>query len=151
MLSRPHIGSASVDGHVRAAAGVERLSVPAAPTALQAQARDPRHEIELARPCVPLDDRIQTHARPGEGHVALLEHLRRRIVAKHIEPDLVDSDGFRVHVLIVAQAVEKGRHEASTTNEPSSVRWAATFSKQRTWSSWVSRLNSVFHTTKIKR
>ena len=83
--------------------------------------------------------------------MALLERLRRRVVAKHIEPDFVDFDGLRVHVLMVAQPVEEGGRAASTTNEPSSVRWAATFSKQRTWSSWVSRLNSVFQTTKIKR
>ena len=36
---------------------------------------------------------------------------------------------------------------ASTRNTPSSSRCRAAFSKQRTWSSWVSRLNIVLKTT----
>src|SRR5208283_2605779 len=56
---RPHICSPSEDGDVRFAAGVEWFSVPAAPTALLSQTRDPRHKIELTRPCVPLNNRTQ--------------------------------------------------------------------------------------------
>ena len=71
---------------MRPAARVEPFSLPPTPALLQAEPRDPRHEIELARPRVPLDDRIQADARRGEGYVALLQHLCRRVVAQQIEP-----------------------------------------------------------------
>jgi hypothetical protein len=57
--------SAPVDRHDVVLAG-ERLAVPAVPTLLQAQPGDPRHEVELGRPCVSGDDRIQAHARAGD-------------------------------------------------------------------------------------
>ena len=53
--------SATVDRYDVVLAG-ERLAVPTVPTLLQAQPGDPRHEVELGRPCVSLDDRIQLHA-----------------------------------------------------------------------------------------
>ena len=31
-------------------------------------------------------------------------------MAQHIEPDFIDPDGFRVHVLIIVQTMKKGRH-----------------------------------------
>ncbi len=43
--------------------------------------------------------------------MALVQHLQHRIVAAHIKFDPVDADGFRVHVLVVAQPVEIGRNE----------------------------------------
>jgi hypothetical protein len=44
--------------------------------------------------------------------VALLEELRHGIVASHIQPHLVDFDGFRIHVLMVTQAIEEVRPES---------------------------------------
>src|SRR5215203_3194121 len=99
--------SASVDRHDVVLAS-ERFPVPAVPAFHQAQPGDPRHEVEFGRPCVALDDRIQAHPRAGNGHVALVEHLLRRIVAKHIELYCVDFDGLRIDVLVVAQPVEEG-------------------------------------------
>ena len=43
--------------------------------------------------------------------MTLLDHLRCHVVAKCIEPDFIDPDGFRVHALIRAQPVKKGRHK----------------------------------------
>src|SRR5215210_984442 len=106
-LALPSTSSASVDRDYVVFAG-ERFAVPTVPTFLQAQAGDSCHEVELGRPGVSLDDGIQAHARAGEGYVALVEHLLRRIVTKHIEPYRVDFDGLRVDVLIVTQPVEEG-------------------------------------------
>src|SRR5438067_13618954 len=89
-------GSASVDGHVCAAGGGEGFAVPAGPPVLQAQPGDPRHQIELARPGVPRDDRVQAHALAREDHVALLVPLRHGIVAPHVEAHLVDDDSFGI-------------------------------------------------------
>ena len=41
--------------------------------------------------------------------MALLDHLCRHVVAQHIQPDFIDPDGFRLHVLIFAQVVKKGK------------------------------------------
>lgn len=38
--------------------------------------------------------------------MALVEPLCHWIVATHIQADLLDADGFRVQVLVVARAVE---------------------------------------------
>src|SRR5919112_630075 len=54
--------SATVDRHDVVLVG-ERLAVPAVPALLQAQPGDLGHEVELGRPCVSLDYRIQLHAR----------------------------------------------------------------------------------------
>src|SRR5215207_2081755 len=99
--------SASVGRHDVALTS-ERFAVPAVPTLLQAQPGDPRHEVELGRPCVSLHDRIQLHARARDGYVALVKHLLRRIVTKHIEPYCVDFDGLRIDMLVVTQPVEEG-------------------------------------------
>ena len=42
-------------------------------------------------------------------------------MATQIEPDVVDADGFRVHVLLVAQAVKKGRHEGRPVRSTTTV------------------------------
>ena len=90
-----------------AAGGDEWLPVPATPTFLQAQPSDARHEIELAGPGVALHHRVQVHPCRGKRHMALLDHLRRGVVAEQIEPDFIDFDGLRIHILIVAQPVKK--------------------------------------------
>src|SRR5918994_3381385 len=99
--------SAAVERHDVVPVG-ERLAVPAVPALFEAQPGDPRHEVEFGRPGVSLDDRVQPHARVRDGHVALVEHLLRRIVAKHIEPYRIDLDGLRIDMLVVAQPVEEG-------------------------------------------
>ncbi len=90
--------SASADGYNVAVRG-ERFPVPAAPPLLQTQPGDPCHEVELARPRVPLRHREQTHALARQEHVTLVDVLCHGIVPQHIEADLVDFDGLGVHVL----------------------------------------------------
>src|SRR5215210_8859457 len=120
-LALSSTSSPSVDRHDVLLAG-ERFAVPAVPTLLQAQPGDPCHEVELGRPGVSLDDRIQAHARARDGYVALIEHLLRRIVTKHIEPYRVDFDGLRIDMLVVTQPVEEGGracldHERAVSGE----------------------------------
>lgn len=50
--------------------------------------------------------------------MTFLEPLRHGVVATHIEPNLIDGDGFGLHVLIVAQAGEKSRHKGFHHKRP---------------------------------
>ena len=43
--------------------------------------------------------------------MALLYHLSLHVMAQQVEPDFIDPDGFRVHVLIIAQTMKKSRHK----------------------------------------
>src|SRR5215203_1176480 len=78
------VPSALIYRHVPLAHGGERLLFPAAPAVLQAQPRDARHQIELARPGVAGHDRLQTHARAREGHMGLVEDLRYGVMATDV-------------------------------------------------------------------
>src|SRR3712207_2231266 len=80
----PDVRSAPIDRDVPPARGGERLLFPAAPAVLEAQARDARHQIKLARPRVAGDDRSETHPRAGQDHVALVEDLRHGVMATDI-------------------------------------------------------------------
>src|SRR5215216_980508 len=86
------VPSALIYRHVPLAHGGERLLFPAAPAVLQAQPRDARHQIELARPRVPCHDRRDTHPGAGQHHVALVEALCHGIMATDIEPHLANVD-----------------------------------------------------------
>src|SRR5215203_4492048 len=74
------VPSAPIYRHVPLARAGERLAFPAAPAVLQAQPRDARHQIELARPGVPGHDRLQTHPLAGHNHVAFVEALRHGVM-----------------------------------------------------------------------
>ena len=54
--------SETVDRDVQVAAGTEGFLFPTPPPLVQLQTCGPRHEIELTRPCVSLDDGIQADA-----------------------------------------------------------------------------------------
>src|SRR5215217_7392325 len=100
------VPSAPIYRHVPPARAGERLVFPAAPAVLEAQPRDARHQIELARPRVPGDDRRDSHPGARQHHVALVEALRHGIMATDVQTHLANVDAFRIDILVVAQAVQ---------------------------------------------
>jgi len=88
------------------AGGLERLPTPPTPAALQAQAGDVRHQVELGGPRVSAHDRPQPNAFGGERDVTLLQDLVHGIVASNVETNLGEADGLGIYVLVVAQPVE---------------------------------------------
>ena len=89
----------------------ERAPVPSGVSLGELEARQPRHQVELARPAVPKRHGEPAEALGVEDEVLLEEPLRRRVVARHLEHDgaLLDRERLDPLAPVVLRRVE---HEA---------------------------------------
>jgi hypothetical protein len=105
--------------------------VPVGPSLAKAQAREPRHEIELPDRGVADPDRVQADPALADDDMVALGALRDRIMGRYLEPDLVDTR-FERRDTLTAVEPRHVRHECLDHEDAIGVRCLATAWKHMT-------------------